>query len=82
MFKSWDQLDQDKAVAWQQRERETHSCGVHPDVWDPDRGGDPESLSLVSRLCRACEIAERGRERYEKEREPGEYQVWQFRPAG
>lgn len=80
-FKSWDQLDQQKALEWQRRQAEICSgCGMHPDRTDPDRGGDPGSLELGSRLCPACEIAERQREHFQKNREPGEYQVWKHRP--
>jgi hypothetical protein len=80
-FKSWDPLDQAKALAWQKRQSEIHSCGVHPDVWDPERGGDPGGLRLVSKVCGACELAEMGREVYQKQRAAGEYQVWQFGPG-
>lgn len=80
MFKSWDPLDQAKALAWQQRKREIHSCGVHPEVWDPELGGDPDGLRLKSKLCRACEVSEQSRDQFTKNRVAGEYQVWAFGP--
>lgn len=77
-FLAWDPLDRAKALAWQRRQRETHSCGVHPDVWDPERGGDPDGLRLKTKLCRACEIAESGAEAFQRNRMAGMYQAWEF----
>lgn len=76
----WTELDRDKQRAWHRRQQQTHSCGVHPEVWDPELGGDLDGLRLVSKVCRACEIAEQGWETYQKGRMAGEYQVWQFGP--
>lgn len=76
----WTELDRDKQRAWQRRQHETHGkCGIHPDVWDPERGGDPGVLRLASRTCAACELEETGRDSYDKKRLPGEYQVWDLR---
>jgi hypothetical protein len=76
----WTDLDREKQRAWYRREQETHSCGVHPDVWDPERGGDPQGLRMGSRLCGACEIAETTAPAYEKKRVAGEYRIWEFGP--
>ncbi len=76
-FKAWDQLDQDKALAWHRRQAEKCTgCGIHPEVTDPERGGRPDALRLTSRLCPTCEISDRTAEEYNKNREPGEYRVW------
>jgi hypothetical protein len=81
VFESWEPLDQQMALQWQSREAEKCSgCGFHPDVVDPERGGDPDALELVSRLCPTCEHAERKREQFQKDRQPGEQQFWQHRP--
>lgn len=72
-FLSWDELDQAMALAWQVRQDETCSgCGVHPEVWDEDRGGHPDALRLEGRICRTCEIAASD----ERELAPGEKRVW------
>lgn len=77
----WTEFDRQKQRLWQRREAETHSCGVHPDVWDPERGGDPNNLRLVPRLCVACEIAESEQKKFAETRVAGQYQVWQFGSA-
>ena len=76
-FKTWDPLDQAKALSWTRREQEKcGGCGIHPEVWDLERGGHPDALHLESRLCRTCEISETSRKDYESSRIPGEHQVW------
>lgn len=78
-FTAWDPLDQAKALAFQRREAEKcPSCRIHPEVTDPEHGGHPDALRLMSVLCRPCEIAENSRERFSKDRLAGERQV--FRP--
>lgn len=65
-----------KALEWLRREKDRCPKGHSLDAADPERDGFQDDLHLKSRLCRLCEIAERGAEAYEKERAPGEYQVW------
>jgi hypothetical protein len=77
-FLSWPQIDQDAALAWQQRQAEVcGGCGIHPDVTDPELGGDPSALKLGTRLCVTCEIKESESERFQKARFPGQHQVWE-----
>ena len=77
-FLGWDPLDQALALAWHQRlQQKCSGCGLHPDLTDPARGGDPDSLELTSVLCRPCEIREGRQQDYDAGRVPGEHQVWQ-----
>jgi hypothetical protein len=81
VFEGWEPLDQQMALEWQRRENEKcGGCGIHPDVTDPERGGDPNALGLASWLCLTCEQAERQREEFQKNRAPGEHQMWRRRP--
>ena len=80
VFKGWPQLDQDKALAWQRRQRETHSCGVHPEVWDEDLGGDLGNLHMESRFCGACQY-EHAAQKEAGQMAPGRYLVWASPPA-
>lgn len=80
-FKAWDPLDQAKALAWQGRESEKCSgCGLHPDLTDPERGGHPDAVQLVSVLCHPCEIREARQKDFQQNRLPGEHQVWRATP--
>lgn len=54
----WTELDREKQRAWHRRQAETHTCGVHPDVWDHERGGDLGNLHMESRWCSACQYAD------------------------
>jgi hypothetical protein len=58
-FLSWDQDDQDKALAWE-AERRAHcpDCGTRRDEWDPDRGGDRYAYLAVDYRCLGCESLE------------------------
>lgn len=79
VFKSWDPLDQAKALAWSARQGQRCPSGHPPEASDPAYVGELDGMALTSKLCRMCEQAERGEERYQDAREPGEFQVW--RPA-
>lgn len=58
-FLDWPQADQDAALLWQAHEaRRCSSCGTHPDVWDPDAGGDRNALVAEPHFCRGCERLE------------------------
>ena len=76
----WTDLDRAKQRAWHRRQRETHSCGVHPDVWDHELGGDLGNLHLTSGFCAACEYAD-ARTKEAGELAPGKYLHWATPPA-
>lgn len=73
----WTELDREKQRWWHRQQAEKCGvCGLHPSLTDPELGGHPDALELTSVLCRTCEISERGAEDYQKDRMPGEHQVW------
>lgn len=62
-FLAWPEDDQNAALMWQAYEaRRCGSCGTHPDVWDPEAGGDPMALAPEPYHCRGCERLEQLRD--------------------
>lgn len=60
-FLRWHPLSRAAAIAWSRRQSATcSSCGTHPDVWDPERGGDSHALVADIRSCRGCETVRQG----------------------
>ena len=58
----WTQQDRDKALAWQELQRQTcNGCGTRTEEWDPSQGGDLRAYSTEIRVCLGCEVLERGR---------------------
>jgi hypothetical protein len=56
----WTQDDRDKALAWQELQRQTcHACGTRAEEWDPDQGGDRGAYTFEIAVCPGCEQAER-----------------------
>lgn len=57
---AWTDEDRDKALAWSERERQTHhKCGTRRDEWDPDRGGRRDAYDYLPDVCPGCEALER-----------------------
>lgn len=55
VFLSWDDQDQDAALAWQAHEaRRCPSCKTHPDEWDPDTGGRRDAYTADVAVCPGC----------------------------
>jgi hypothetical protein len=76
----WTDLDRAKQREWHKREQERCAgCGVHPELVDVERGGDPNALELSSTLCVTCEQLDRQRDQFQKQRLPGEHQIWRRR---
>lgn len=83
VFLGWDDLDQAKALAWQQHSAQTcPGCGFHPDLTDPDRGGDPGGFDLADVLCHTCEISATARAaQHDTDAQiPGVRKVWRMVP--
>lgn len=58
-FLSWDSADQDAALAWAERERETcRDCGTHRDDWDPKHGGHRAAYVGQAYICEGCKTRE------------------------
>lgn len=58
-FLSWDELDQDKALAWQREQRKVcPGCGTRAEQWERD----PFALVASARRCRGCESIAQARE--------------------
>jgi hypothetical protein len=56
-FRSWDQDDQDKALAFLRVQRETcQNCGTRMEEWDGKRGGDRFAYVAESERCPGCEL--------------------------
>jgi hypothetical protein len=56
----WTPDDRDKALAWQEMQRQTcTSCGTRPEEWDPEDGGDRAAYLYEVVVCPGCEQAER-----------------------
>jgi hypothetical protein len=58
---SWSELDQDKAIAWQNEQRSVCSgCGTRSDEWlDVDgRDVDPPPYEIHTKKCLGCESIE------------------------
>ena len=63
-FLSWDEADQDAALAWQAYEaRRCRSCGTHPDEWDPTKGGRRDAYTAEVVICPGCRELDLARER-------------------
>jgi hypothetical protein len=57
----WTPEDRDKALAWQELQRQTCSgCGTRADEWDPNKGGDRRAYVAEVRVCPGCAVRERG----------------------
>lgn len=57
----WTGDDRDKALAWQEMDRQTcRGCGTRPEEWDPKQGGDRKAYVAEVRVCPGCEVRERG----------------------
>lgn len=53
----WTQLDRDKAIWWQVRQKETcPNCNTREVEWDPLRGGDRQAYGVRTYRCRGCEV--------------------------
>ncbi|MCK9929319.1 hypothetical protein MXD62_19405 [Frankia sp. Mgl5] len=76
-FLGWDELDQDKAIAYAAYEREAcPNCGTRADEWDPKQGGDASAYEAAVHTCPGCNIRG-GTERQirEGDESPGRYVV-------
>lgn len=63
VFLSWDEDDQDKALAFEALQRATCSgCGTRIEEWDPKRGGDRSAYVGQHHQCPGCEALEQERE--------------------
>lgn len=55
----WTQADRDKALAWQELDRQTcKGCGTRPEEWDPEQGGSRDAWEYVIDVCPGCERRE------------------------
>ena len=80
-FEAWDPIDQAAALAWRRREQEKcPGCHIHPEITDPEQGGDEQAFVVAKTLCPVCELRERSAEMFAKDRQPGERQVLRPRP--
>lgn len=51
----WTQADRDKALAWQERQRQIHPpCGTHPHDWDESHGGSRDAWEFEVAICPGC----------------------------
>lgn len=76
-FLAWDELDQDKALAYARfRHEACPGCGTRPDEWDPKRGGDAGAYEPAVHTCPGCNLRG-GTERQirEGDESPGRYVV-------
>lgn len=65
-FLSWDETDQDAAMAWQMHEaRRCPSCKTHPDEWDEDAGGRRDAYAADIAVCPGCRTLDAARSRHE-----------------
>jgi hypothetical protein len=71
----WTDLDREKQRAWHRRQQQTHTCGIHRDVWDYEHGGDLGNLHMEKRYCGACQYADAA-VKDAGEMPPGTYLVW------
>lgn len=56
----WTQDDRDKALAWQELQRQTcRGCGTRAEEWDPAQGGDRTAYVFDVVVCAGCEQRER-----------------------
>lgn len=54
-FLSWPVGDQDAALQWQARQRQTcQGCGTHPDEWNPAAGGHRQAYVARIVMCPGC----------------------------
>lgn len=52
-FLGWDELDQDKSIAWMLDERaKCPECGTYPDEWLDDSGRDVDPPPYVTEIVR------------------------------
>lgn len=63
-FLTWDDDDQDKALAWSRLERTTCTrCHTRPEEWDEDRGGSRDAYFVDVHTCPGClELETNGRQ--------------------
>lgn len=55
----WTEDDREKALAWQEMERQScSSCGTRAEEWDPDQGGDLRAYVAEDRVCLGCQTVE------------------------
>lgn len=58
-FLAWDEADQQVALEWSERDRETcGNCGTHRDDFDPRRGGHRHAHIPEIYVCPGCAIKE------------------------
>lgn len=56
----WTADDRDKALAWQELQRQTcGTCGTRAEEWDPEQGGSTSAWVFEPTVCRGCEHKER-----------------------
>jgi hypothetical protein len=59
-FLTWHEDDQQKALWWAARQRQTCSgCGTHPDDWDEDVGGRRDAYAGEVQTCPGCRERQR-----------------------
>ena len=55
-FLAWDELDQDKALAYAEYERAVcPGCGTRMEEWDPEQGGDRFAYAADVHTCPGCQ---------------------------
>lgn len=68
-FLQWKDLDQDKALAWQDLQKSRcHNCGTYPDEWLTPDGQlrDPPPYTVDTMRCRGCVSLEEERKAAEQ----------------
>lgn len=67
VFLSWDDDDQDAALAWQAHEAgRCPSCGTHPDEWTESLGGHRDAYHGELVICPGCQQLDATRSNHEK----------------
>lgn len=65
----WTQLDRDKAIWYQAYKAECcPGCGIHPDEWDPSKGGSRTAYVAKDMRCPGCAQVEQMREAFESQK--------------
>ncbi len=57
---AWTQDDRDKALAWQELDRQScPSCGTRAEEWNPEHGGHPRAYAAEHTSCDGCAAIDR-----------------------
>jgi hypothetical protein len=58
----WTEDDRNKALAWQELQRQTCVCGTRGEEWNPAKGGSRDAYEAEIVTCPGCAAIERAQE--------------------